>query len=868
LAEAVLPSTDFHCRVSVAIAIPQAEFEDIHAFHHHFKPKSPDNRRICRMTRELPQLPVSHVLPEIARALESARRAVLSAPPGAGKTTLVPLYLLDQAWRGDHKIILLEPRRLAARAAAARMASILGESVGDTVGYRMRLDNKVSVRTRIEVVTEGVFARMILGDPELPGIAAVIFDEFHERSLDADFGLALALDVQSALRPDLRLLVMSATLDVGRVAALLDHPPVIESLGRGFPIDIRYQDRPAGERIEDSVTRAVVTAHREESGSILAFLPGQAEITRTVERLAGRFGPDTMVTPLYGNLSQKEQDAAIRPTAGGLRKIVLATSIAETSITIDGIRIVIDSGLQRLPVFEAATGITRLETVRVSRASADQRAGRAGRTEPGIAVRLWHPGQTAALPAFTAPQILSSDLAGLVLDLAFWGVPDPATLAFLDQPPATTLSEARALLVLLGALDGQGGLTERGRLMRSLALPPRLAAMAISADAEGQGREACLLAVLLTEQGLGGTSVDLEERLRRFKTEKGERAEASRRLAERLSAALPGKLRDPQPILAGELLLHAFPDRIALQRGGRGRFVMANGRGAELPETERLAAAEMLVIADLSGRAAQPRILAAAEVSRSAVEAHLPGAVVREDQCVFDRSSRQVRARRVTRLGAIVFDESPLPRPTGEAATAALAVGVRELGFDVLPFTAAGLQLRDRIGFLHRTLGEPWPDVSDDALIARFDDWFVPFQSKARGIAEISASALVDGILALVPHDLQRELARLAPTHFEAPTGQRHPIRYDGSEPGLTIRVQELFGLKNHPAIGGGRLPLLLELTSPAHRPIQTTRDLPGFWTGSWKDVRADMRGRYPRHPWPEDPAAASPTTRVKPRGT
>jgi ATP-dependent helicase HrpB len=821
-----------------------------------------------RMTRQLPDLPVSHVLQKIAQALTAGRRAILSAPPGAGKTTLVPLYLLDQDWRGDRKIILLEPRRLAARAAAARMASILGENVGDTVGYRMRLDNRISARTRIEVVTEGVFARMILDDPELPGIGAVIFDEFHERSLDADFGLALALDVQSALRPDLRLLVMSATLDVGRVAELLDHPPVIESLGRGFPIDIRYQDRPAGERIEDSVARAIIAAHREEQGSILAFLPGQAEITRTVERLTGKFGPETLVTPLYGNLSQKDQDAAIRPTVSGLRKIVLATSIAETSITIDGVRIVIDSGLQRLPVFEASTGITRLETVRVSRASADQRAGRAGRTEPGMAIRLWHAGQTAALPAFTPPQILSSDLSGLVLDLAFWGVPDPQSLAFLDQPPATTLLEARALLTLLGALDSQGGLTERGKLMRSLALPPRLAAMAMSADAEGQGHEACLLAVLLTEQGLGGNSVDLEERLRRFRTEKGERAEASRRLAGRLASALPGKVRDPQPVMAGDLLLYAFPDRIALQRGGRGRFVMANGRGAELPETERLAAADMLVIADLSGRAAQPRILAAAEVSRSTVEAHLPDALVREDQCVFDRASRQVRARRVTRLGAIVFEETPLPRPTGEAATAALADGVRELGFAVLPLTATGLQLRDRIGFLHRSLGEPWPDVGDAALLARLDDWFSPYQGKARGIAEISASGLADGILSLVPHALQRDLARLAPTHFEAPTGQRHPIRYDGSEPVLTIRVQELFGLKIHPAIGGGRLPLLLELTSPAHRPIQTTRDLPGFWSGSWKDVRAEMRGRYPRHPWPDDPASASPTTRVKPRGT
>jgi ATP-dependent helicase HrpB len=815
----------------------------------------------------LPELPVSHVLPAVAAALEKQKRAVLSAPPGAGKTTLVPLHLLGQAWRGNGKIILLEPRRLAARAAAGRMASLIGEQVGETVGYRMRLDNRISAATRIEVVTEGVFARMILDDPELTGVSVVIFDEFHERSLDADFGLALALDVQSALRDDLRILVMSATLDVERVAALLDHPPVIESLGRSFPIDIRYHDRPGGERIEDAVTRAILDAHANEAGSILAFLPGQAEITRTVERLQGRFGAETLIAPLYGNLSQKEQDAAIRPASQGTRKIVLATSIAETSITIDGVRIVIDSGLQRLPVFEASTGITRLETVRVSRASADQRAGRAGRTEPGIAVRLWHQGQTAALPAFTPPQILSSDLSGLVLDLAHWGVQDSASLAFVDQPPETTLREARVLLGQLGALDKDGALTARGKVMRDLALPPRLAAMVVSAGEAGHARDAAMIAVLLTEQGLGGTSIDIEERLRRFKAERGERAEASRRLAGRLASGLDS-VASTAPALAGQLLLHAFPDRIALQRGGRGRFVMANGRGAELPETERLAGSQMLVIADLTGRAAQARILAAAEVTRGDIEAELPGEIKTGDQIFFDRQSRQVRARRATRLGAIVFEETPLPRPSGAAVTQALVEGVRELGLDQLAFSKEAVQLRERIGFLHRTIGEPWPDVSDGALLSRLDEWFAPFQTEARGLSEISAAGLSNGLIALVPHELQRDLSRLAPTHFEAPTGQRHPIQYEGEEPVLTIRVQELFGLKQHPAIAGGRLPLLLELTSPAHRPIQTTRDLPGFWAGSWKDVRADMRGRYPRHPWPERPEDALPTTRAKPRGT
>jgi ATP-dependent helicase HrpB len=820
-----------------------------------------------RLKDMLPVLPVTAVLGKLADALAAGTRALLCAPPGAGKTTLVPLHLLGQPWRGDGRIIVLEPRRLAARAAAARMADLIGEKTGETVGYRMRLDNRVSVKTRIEVVTEGVFARMILDDPELSGVSAVIFDEFHERSLDADVGLALALDVQAALREDLRIVVMSATLDAGRIAALLDGAPVIESAGRAYPVDIHYRDRPAGERIEDSVAGAILAAHRDETGSILAFLPGQAEIGRTAERLAGRFGDDTAIVPLFGNLTQREQDAAIRPAPAGTRKIVLATSIAETSITIDGVRIVIDSGLQRLPVFEASTGITRLETVRVSRASAEQRAGRAGRTEPGIAIRLWHPGQTAALPAFTPAQILSSDLSGFVLDLAHWGVGDPAALKLVDQPPQTTLEEARALLRLLGALDGHGSLTATGKQIRALALPPRLAAMVIHASQYGEAETAALLAVLLTEQGLGGTSIDLEDRLRRFRAERGERADASRRLARGMAAGL-GPAHSGVTPNPGALLVHAFPDRVAIQRGGRGRFVMANGRGAELLETERLAASPMLVVADLTGHAGRQRILGAAEITRAEVEAGLADQIVREDQCVFDRASRQVRARRVTRIGAMILDDAPLPRPSGPVSARALAEGVRQLGMQAIGFSRDAGQLRDRIGFLHRSIGAPWPDTSDTGLLDTLEDWFVPFQGDTRGIDDIGAASLSEGLMSLVPHGLQRDIARLAPTHFEAPTGQRHPIRYDGDEPVLAIRVQELFGLKAHPAIGGGRLPLLLELQSPAHRLIQTTRDLPGFWSGSWREVRADMRGRYPRHPWPEDPAQAPATARAKPRGT
>jgi ATP-dependent helicase HrpB len=818
----------------------------------------------------LPFLPISDRLGQLATALESGNRAVLSAPPGAGKTTLVPLHLLDQSWRRDGRIILLEPRRLAARAAAARMASLLGEDLGERVGYRMRLDNRTSSQTRIEVVTEGVFVRMILDDPELNGISAVLFDEFHERSLDADLGLALALDAQSALRPDLRVVVMSATLDVERIAALLDGPPVIVSEGRSFPVEIRHRDRPGDERVEDAVTSTVLKTLADEQGSILAFLPGQAEIRRVVERLEGRVGPDVVIAPLYGMLSQAEQDAAIRPAAAGKRKVVLSTSIAETSITIDGVRVVIDSGLQRLPVFEPSTGITRLETVRVSRASADQRAGRAGRTEPGIAIRLWHAGQTAALPAFTPPEILSSDLSGLALDMAHWGVADPGQLKLLDMPPEAALKEARQLLIGLGALDDNLQLTARGRRMRDFGLPPRLAAMVLGAAEHGEAQAAAELAVLLTEQGLGGNDLDLDERLRQFRRDRGERARNARNLAQRLASGLSPKGQDNGggARSAGALLIHAFPDRIARQRGGRGRFVMANGRGAEIAATERLAGAELLVVADLTGKAAQARILAAAEVSRDEIEALTPKAIRTADESGFDPSSRQVRARRVTRLGAIVFEEQPLPKPKGEDAARALADGVRMVGLNALPFSKTAAQLRQRLGFLHRSLGEPWPDTSDDGLLARLDDWFVPFQSGVTSFQEVTASSLYDGLMTLIPGGSQRELDQMVPTHFTAPTGHSHPIRYDDEEPVLQIRVQELFGLKSHPTIGGGKLPLLLELTSPAHRPIQTTRDLPGFWAGSWKDVRAEMRGRYPKHPWPEDPASAEPTTRAKPRGT
>lgn len=814
--------------------------------------------------KELPPLPVTEILPALDDALAHGSAAVLVAPPGAGKTTLVPLHLLGASWRGDGTIVLLEPRRLAARAAANRMASLLGESVGQTVGYRMRLENKVSAKTRILVVTEGMFARMILDDPGLSGISVVLFDEFHERSLDADFGLALALDVQAALRPGLKLLVMSATLDGARVAKLLGSAPVLESKGRSFPVDIRYRERKPDEKIEDAMARAVRDTLAGESGSILAFLPGQREIERTIAALEGRVPADTFVTPLYGALEGRDQDAAISPPPPGKRKVVLATSIAETSITIDGVRAVIDSGLARRPKFEPATGLTRLETVRASRAAVEQRAGRAGRTEPGVALRLWRAEQTAALEAFSPPEILEADLSGLVLDCAAWGVTNPASLSFLDLPPAPAVKEAKALLNELGALHDDR-ITPMGEAMRNLALPVRLAHMVLAARDRGQGMRAAEIAMLLTERGLGGNDVDIETRLARFERERGERAARARGLAKRLAGKDTGRA-DAQEN-AGRLLIDAYPDRIAKARGN-GQFTLANGRGGELDPATSLAKSPWLVVADLAGRAGRARILSAAEISESDIRAALGDRIVNGRQVSYDPARNALQAREVTRIGAIALSEKTLPAPTGEEADRGVIAAVRDHGLDILPWSREAAILRRRLTWLHQGLGDPWPAMDDASLQVKLEDWLLPYLKGAAQLGQISGHAIAEGLRALVPYDLQRKIDALAPTHFEVPTGSNIPIRYEAEAPVLAVRVQELFGLGAHPAIASGTVPLLLELLSPAHRPIQITRDLPGFWKGSWADVRSDMRGRYPKHVWPDDPANAAPTARVKPRGT
>lgn len=814
-------------------------------------------------------LPIDEALPALRAALRERSNAVLVAPPGAGKTTRVPLVLLGEPWAKGGRIIVLEPRRLAARAAAARMAQTLGERVGDTVGLRVRLDSRVSAKTRIEVVTEGVFARMILDDPALTGIAAVLFDEFHERSLDADLGLALALDAQAGLREDLRILPMSATLDGARVAALLDDAPVIRSEGRAHPVETRYVGRDTRRRIEESVTDVVMTALHEEKGSLLVFLPGQGEITRVHALLTQRVkDPSVDIAPLYGALEARDQDRAVSPALAGRRKVVLATSIAETSLTIEGVRVVIDSGLARVPRFEPDIGVTRLETVRVSRAAADQRRGRAGRTEPGVCYRLWEEAAQGALDPYAQPEILAADLSPLLLDCAAFGVINPATLRWLDPPPAPALTEARAVLRDIEAIDADGRLTATGRRLSALALPTRLARMVVEASVRGEGDLATDIAAVLVERGLGGDATDLAERVARFRRDRSPRAEEMRRLASGWLRAVGGDARtETDPARAGAVLALAWPDRVAVARGRPGAFTMENGRGASLEPHDRLAREPFLVIAEVSGTAGAARILLAATIDRTDIDA-LPG-LLTATETVFDADSLSLRTRRVTRYRRLVLAQAPVQADLDAGAAITLAEGIARSGVGRLPWSKATLQWRDRVAFLRRAEGEEWPDLGDDALARSVKDWLAPILDGVRSAAAVDPGALDGAVRGLLDWSMRQRLDIEAPTHFEAPTGTRVAIDYEAEAgPTIAIRVQELFGLKHHPTIGGGRVPLTLELLSPAHRPVQVTRDLPGFWRGSWQAVKTEMKGRYPRHPWPDDPAAAPPTTRAKPRGT
>ena len=816
-------------------------------------------------------LPIHEALPALKSALARREAAVLVAPPGAGKTTVVPLALAHEPWVAGGKIVMLEPRRLAARAAAARMAQSLGEAVGETVGFRVRLQSKVSARTRIEVVTEGVFTRMILDDPGLDGVAAVIFDEFHERSLDADLGLALARDAQGLVREDLKILVMSATLDGARISALLGEAPIVESQGRMFPVETRYlgrDERPqaSGMRFEERVTRAVERALAEEAGSVLVFLPGQGEIRRVETLLRERLRrPEVDIAPLYGALDPAEQDRAVSPAAPGRRKVVLATSIAETSLTIEGVRVVIDSGLSRVPRFDPSSGLTRLETVRVSRAAADQRRGRAGRTEPGVCYRLWDEPETRALPAFARPEILEADLSSLALNLARWGARDASALAFLDAPPAAAFNEARILLGRLQALDGQGGLTAHGRALADMPLAPRLAHMVVRAAASGQAQRGAEIAAVLSEHGLGGRDVDLRHRLENFGRDRSPRAKDARTLSERWARSA-GRPSGAVKLDDALLLAEAYPERVARARGKIGEFQLAGGRGVYLEPTDALARETWLAVGELGGGEARDRILLAAPLEEAALREAFADRLTAEDRLESSPGGK-LRAKRLLRLGKLVVEERWLDKVNPALVAKALLDRVGREGLAAVPLGEAAEGLRRRTAFLRAFDPETWPDLSDAALLARLAEWLEPLLAGRSSLAALSDGILADALRGLIPWEAQRKLDVLAPTRFTAPTGSSFAIDYgaDGG-PRVDVRVQELFGLTAHPTVAG--VPLVLALLSPGHKPIQITRDLPGFWKGSWREVRGEMRGRYPRHVWPEDPAAAAPTTRAKPRGT
>ncbi len=806
-------------------------------------------------------LPVLAVLDQVQAALAANRPLALIAPPGAGKTTALPPALLGETWAKTGKIMLLSPRRLAARAAAERMAEQLGEPVGQTIGYRTRLDRRTSSATRIEVVTEGIFTRMLIAEPELPGIAGVLFDEVHERSLESDFGLALALEVREALRPDLRLVLMSATLDGGGFAQIIPDLTVVESAGRMFPVALRHIGRDAGQRLEDAMASAIRRALAEEEGSILGFLPGVAEIERTAERLQDRLPDGVTLFRLHGGREAADQRAAIAPPMPGTRKIVLATSIAETSITIEGVRVVVDSGLARRPQIDRAVGLQRLTTVRASQAAVTQRAGRAGRTAPGVAIRLWEAAETAGRPAFDPPELLEADLAGLVLESARWGVADPASLRWRDPPPAPAIAEARERLVRLQAITPDGRITSHGEGMAQLPLPPAQAHMLMMAARTGLSLLAASIAVLMGERGLGGRSDDIEQRLRQWSREQGERAKAARRMASRWAGAVGAREPSLPFEQAGRVLALGFPDRVAKRRGEA--FLMANGRAVTVPPESPLAREHWIVVADATGSAAGARLLLGAALHDD-VEMILADRIESRPLFAYDPSSTGVVAEVQRRLGAIILTRQPSERPDPTRIRATLLQAVRERGLALLPWGADAMGLRHRLAFA--AAHDPALPAADDAtLLADLEAWLGPLIG--RRLRDISDAQLAEALMQRLDWNQRQAVERIAPQRFTTPAGSAHLIDYAAEGgPAVDVRVQALFGLGRHPMLAGGRVPLTLRLTSPAGRPIQVTKDLPGFWAGSWADVRKDLKGRYPKHPWPEDPLATAPTLRAKPR--
>jgi ATP-dependent helicase HrpB len=841
-------------------------------------------------------LPVEDVVDDVRAALAAEGHAVLVAPPGAGKTTVVPLRLLGERWLGAGRIVVLEPRRLATRAAARRMAALLGEEVGETVGYRTRDERQVGPRTRVEVVTEGILTRRLQHDPALPGVGLVIFDELHERNLNADLALAFALDARAAVRPDLRLLAMSATIEAAKVASLLGSgggspAPVVASEGRQHPVAVRWvppapvraasgprrrpgrpgppRDASGGRALAAAVEAVVLRALREEPGDVLVFLPGAADIRRAQAVLAepGVLPPAVDVRPLFGNLPAAEQDAALLPSPTGRRRVVLATDIAETSLTVEGVRVVVDTGLARTPRFDPRSGLTKLHTGPISRASAEQRTGRAGRTEPGVAYRLWSKVEHAGRRPFADPEITTVDLTGLALELAVWGS-DADGLSFLDPPPPAALADGRALLAQLGALDDDGRPTALGREMAELPLHPRLARMVIGARALGLGWEACVLAALLEDRDvLRGRPeelpVDVTERVRLIDDPAARHPAAdvaavrgaARRAVDLARRAGLGRGRiDRAGTSLGLVLALAYPDRIAQARGGA-RFRLRSGAGAWLPAGDPLAAEPFLVIAELDSDRRDSRVRMAAALDVGDVETAAGAGVEEAVTLAWDPERDDLRARVERRLGGLVLAVADTPAPVGPETTRALLAHVRATRLAVLGWSDGARALQRRVAFARRALGERWPDLSDAALLASLDDWLAPLLVGATSGTDLAGVDMRRVLRARLGPGLGADLDRLAPEAITLATGRRVPVDYAGDQPSIAAKVQDLFGTTSHPAVAGGRVPLLVHLLSPAGRPVQVTSDLPGFWTGSWAAVRKEMAGRYPKHSWPVDPS-------------
>jgi len=846
---------------------------------------------------ELPSLPIVEALPELEAALSSHRCVILEAPPGAGKSTVVPLALLDSPWRGDGRILMLEPRRIAARAVAERMSLLLGEDVGQTVGFRTRLETRVGPRTRIEVVTEGILTRMLQRDPALEDVALVVFDEFHERNLHGDLGLALCVESRRHLRESLRLLVMSATLEADALLRVLPDATVVRAPGRMFPVDVHFVPPPATEpgrapRIEGPVTAVTQRALRDHEGDALVFLPGAGEIRRVTEALAGSLpASEYVVLPLYGDLGAAEQDAALRPDPRGRRKVVVATNIAETSLTIDGVRIVVDAGLERRQRFDPASGMSRLETSRISRASAEQRQGRAGRTAPGTCYRLWSASAHDALLPQAPAEILEADLAPLALELACWGCTEPASLTWLDPPPAATLAQARELLERLEAVDDAGRVTALGREMATLGIHPRLAHMVLRARPLGLGELACQVAALLSERDPLRAAPGFRdpEMFHRIEVLRGKSAPANfdvdtgalrriQRVAQQVERQLGrvAKTRDaPGAGLApdqatGLLLAFAYPDRIGRAReGSPGRYLLSGGRGAEFRDPTALARSAYVVVAALDAGEREARIQLAASLDPVLLERHFASAITETSSVAWDPKVEAVAARRVRRLGALVLRDEPLRNVDASASVAAMLEGIRSLGLGCLPWTRELEQWRARLMLVREN--DPrgrdgWPDVSDDALLGSLESWLAPWLDRITRRDQLAKLDLRGALHAMLDWNAQRLLDELAPTHLAVPSGSRIALDYSGGAPTLAVRLQEVFGLMESPRVAGGRVPVTLELLSPARRPVQVTRDLASFWSRAYHEVKKELKGRYPKHYWPDDPHEAVATKRVRPR--